>query len=143
MRAAPGLAAALTVALAAVISAACIAESAVYDFSVANVSDHIGYVRVTTSKTGWFTVHAHTQGQLTADFGEVVPGWKIDVFDEGCDLLGSFPMTFPRGSVWIGESDARVQEGTGWAISGKERYERASPTGASPCVDQADPSPGP
>jgi hypothetical protein len=131
-------AASLTIAGAVSIATACI-ESTVYDFTVANVSDHIGYVRVTTTKTAWFTVNAQTRGQLTEAFGEVAPGWAIDVFDDRCALLGSFPMEFQRGSVWIGEDDARIQEGTGWAISGQESFEPASPTGASPCANQVDP----
>jgi hypothetical protein len=128
-----------TILVTASIATACI-ESTVYDFTVANVSDHIGYVRVTTSKTAWFTVHAQTRGQLTEQFGEVAPGWTIDVFDEGCMLLGSFPMAFQRGSVWIGEGDARIQEGTGWALGGQESVERASLTASSPCVNQVDPT---
>jgi hypothetical protein len=130
-----------TIAVTVSIATACI-ESAVYDFTVANVSDHIGYVRVTTSKTAWFTVHAQTRGQLTEQFGEVEPGWAIDVFGEGCELLGSFPMAFPRGSVWIGEGDARIQEGTGWALAGQETVEPASLMATSPCTSQVDqPSP--
>jgi hypothetical protein len=130
----------LTVGVTVSIATACI-ESAVYDFNVANVSDHIGYVRVTTSKTAWFTVDAQTHGHLTEEFGEVQSGWTIDVFDDGCELLGSFPMAFPRGSVWIGQGDARIQEGTGWALSGQESFKPASPTDASPCMNHVDPPP--
>jgi len=142
MRAVPRLAAAVTGVLTVAISAACIVESPVYDLTVANVSDHVGYVRVTTSETEWFTVREQTRGPLTGNFGQVAPGWKIDVFDEDCALLGSFPMTFPRGSVFIGEEDARVREDTGWALAGQERFERASPTDASTCANEADPSSG-
>jgi hypothetical protein len=141
MRAAPRFSAAVsTIAVSVSIATACIVESAVYNFSVANVSDHTGYVRVTTSKTAWFTVHGQTHGGLAGEFGEVEPGWTIDVFDEGCVLLGSFPMAFQRGSVWIGEGDARIQEGDGWALGGQETFEPASLTATSPCVNQVDPT---
>jgi len=140
MHAVPRLAAAVsTIAVTVSIAAACI-ESAVYDFNVANVSDHIGYVRVTTSKIAWFTVHAQTHGDLTQEYGEVEPGWTIDAFDEGCELLGSFPMAFQRGSVWIDQGDARIQEGNGWALSGQESVEPASLTATSPCANQVDPT---